>query len=644
MEVSANVTTAAATLTNNSNNIFNHADVPINITNDSSNSSSLNQLQSSSPWNISVTLFHDIVPGPGSSFPQIADTFQGLNVTEILSHPFLFSAYSDELGWEPWIIDRDTETTYLLGDLNPGPGNSTYDRLPSREQDYGKTSRAVRMQVVWLNNGNAYFVADTPDYGTELWMTDGTSNNTKLFLDLFPGTNSSSPHGLLGQGGDYFLFTAQADDPTKGRQLYRSDGTVNGTFVLKEIAQDVAIENMYARLPKKNLLLFLARYETIPGNSSTDVMWQLWATDGTTTGTFSLHEPNQPNIPQHRLTSIWPFNDDEIYFEAANTTIGTDGEIEYNLDTYGLWKTDGTIDGTLFVTKPSPRRISFQMVQNDTMRLFETHDDFRTSELWVTDGSAAGTTQLIGQSDNLDILSIGPKLKDENSLIFWAENEESLLQLWKSDGTKDGTVVVHNNTGKNVGLRGLIRFPEANVVMWAVMGRGRGGERALWMTDGTTYGTAKVYDFDEEDDGVNSFGPYFRSYPLNEKSVLVKAYTNEHGFEWYKVELHNLLVADQINDDGESSGGGGANETLVPISSNDALGAGNISDSNTSGNSSTPAQMQTSSDNTTEESISKPPISNGTIPAEEVVLPTSSVLPLRIIFYIWATTVVLISS
>ena len=39
--------------------------------------------------------------------------------------------------------------------------------------------------------GITYFVANSPNYGRELWKTDGTSSGTVLVRDIRPGSGSS---------------------------------------------------------------------------------------------------------------------------------------------------------------------------------------------------------------------------------------------------------------------------------------------------------------------------------------------------------------------------------------------------------------------------------------------------------------------
>jgi ELWxxDGT repeat protein len=67
------------------------------------------------------------------------------------------------------------------------------------------------------------------DTGSELWMSDGTPEGTRLYCDCFPGPASSSPV-LLASRESRFVFVA--DHAQYGRVLWESDGSDEGTHVL----------------------------------------------------------------------------------------------------------------------------------------------------------------------------------------------------------------------------------------------------------------------------------------------------------------------------------------------------------------------------------------------------------------------------
>jgi ELWxxDGT repeat protein len=82
----------------------------------------------------------------------------------------------------------------------------------------------------------AFYMASTatfgnPPRGLELWRTDGTRDGT-AFIDLNPGVNGSQSDGTLMVAGDWIVF---AGETAQGKGLFRTDGTVGGTTRLVEI-------------------------------------------------------------------------------------------------------------------------------------------------------------------------------------------------------------------------------------------------------------------------------------------------------------------------------------------------------------------------------------------------------------------------
>ena len=82
-------------------------------------------------------------------------------------------------------------------------------------------------------NGTLYFQAYEPATGYELWKSDGTLAGTELVKNINPGIQSESQIGNLTDVNGTLFF--RANDSTNGTELWKSDGTAAGTVMVKDI-------------------------------------------------------------------------------------------------------------------------------------------------------------------------------------------------------------------------------------------------------------------------------------------------------------------------------------------------------------------------------------------------------------------------
>src|SRR5262249_8854048 len=82
--------------------------------------------------------------------------------------------------------------------------------------------------------GTLFFAANDGTNSLELWKSNGTADGTVLVKDINPGggNNGSLPNHLTAVGGTLY-FTAFV--PATGIELWKSDGTEAGTVLVKDI-------------------------------------------------------------------------------------------------------------------------------------------------------------------------------------------------------------------------------------------------------------------------------------------------------------------------------------------------------------------------------------------------------------------------
>src|SRR5436190_10071270 len=98
-----------------------------------------------------------------------------------------------------------------------------------------------------------YFRANDGIHGTELWRSDGTAEGTALVADITGNSANADPASLVNVSGTLF-FTAA--DAAHGRELWKSDGTAGGTVLVADIAPGAASSNPTNLVALSNLLFF----------------------------------------------------------------------------------------------------------------------------------------------------------------------------------------------------------------------------------------------------------------------------------------------------------------------------------------------------------------------------------------------------
>ena len=127
------------------------------------------------------------------------------------------------------------------------------------------------------------FVSNDYTHGNELWRTDGTSNGTVLVKDIYCGLTSSGIDSLAVLGS-YVYFGAAGygcSDDWTGDELWRSDGTSNGTTEVTNFGNGYGTGIYPSMMFSYNDTLFFRSETGTTGQ-------ELWTSDGTSTGT-SLH-------------------------------------------------------------------------------------------------------------------------------------------------------------------------------------------------------------------------------------------------------------------------------------------------------------------------------------------------------------------
>ncbi|WP_167546952.1 ELWxxDGT repeat protein [Stieleria maiorica] len=281
----------------------------------------------------------------------------------------------------------------------------------------------------------AYFVADDGRSGSELWKSDGTAEGTRMVVDLLPGPDGSLPEELTVLGSELF-FTAL--DEFGETDLWKTDGTTAGTTLVFDA--DVN-EAYYLRdLTASGQKLFFTAYQYQTG-------YELWVHDNVTGGTMLVKDINPDQSIIDRPQELTDVNG-TLFFTSY----------ENGYENRELWKSDGTAAGTVMVKdlaidtsdplNPDPSISSYptSLTNIDGVLFFVAEDPESGVELFRSDGTSGGTVQVADLNPN------GSSYPDDltafdGHVFFSADDGVTGRQLFKSHLTSGDTMMVANTAG-----------------------------------------------------------------------------------------------------------------------------------------------------------------------------------------------------
>jgi ELWxxDGT repeat protein len=435
----------------------------------------------------------------------------------VLDGAMYFGAFDDPAhGLQLWRTDGTASGTTKVQDINPeGFGTSSY-----------RGNTGSNIDDVEAINGRLFFSANDGPDGSQLWTSLGTASTTRMLTRIVNGTRSSFPiEGFI--PGDGFTFF-QADDGLHGSELWRTDGTPAGTSMIKDIRPGFFTSNPHDLTAFDGKVIFTA-------NDGQDGQ-EVWISDGTAAGTFMLKDIN-PGPGSSVYAGATPFTEvNGVMYFAAN-------DVQHGLE---LWRTDGTTSGTFLVKDIEPftrtaggRTFAYGSNPSDLTAFsgklyFQATDRVNGSQLWVSDGTAAGTQRVTDINPGF-YAGINPQSLTvfHGHLFFGAGDGAGGSALWETDGTTAGTVLLKaiNATG------GGSTYPAALTVvgnkLFFVADDGTHG-RELWATDGTSAGTAMVADVNPSGDAIRS-SYYLRPMLADVGGVLLFAAADgTHGQELWR--------------------------------------------------------------------------------------------------------------
>ncbi|MDY7226774.1 ELWxxDGT repeat protein [Hyalangium rubrum] len=216
---------------------------------------------------------------------------------------------------------------------------------------------------------------------------------------------------------------------------------------------------------------------------------ELWMSDGTETGTLAVKTFAPHLSPFGTWNSVGELTvaGDRLFFQVGDATHGRE-----------LWASDGTSAGTLRVKDISPGAedsfLSGFTATGSTLLFFRyipaTQTEAERNELWRSDGTEAGTVLVRDLGPEFSVSSMRALVG--NTLFFVGSDNAHGSELWKSDGTEAGTVRVRDiQPGPDSAYPYELRAVGQHVFFTA---EDASHGRELWKSDGTEAGTVLVED------------------------------------------------------------------------------------------------------------------------------------------------------
>ncbi|MCW1916326.1 hypothetical protein OJ996_22245 [Luteolibacter sp. GHJ8] len=400
------------------------------------------------------------------------------------------------------LVAQDAPQPQLLADLN-------------RDVYYA----ATQMEWVLPVPGGVVFPRSTLAEGQELWFSDGTPQGSKLLKVITPGAIGSKLENGVQTGSRVSFTTGTGSAQTK---LWFTDGTEAGT-VLALDAAGLQVDGGPGRIRIIGAVEGGVLFRLHPPTPSKP--GELWFSDGTTEGT-------------RELAML------EIGFQAGFGTYREKDGLGYFMGGAGmLWRSDGTVDGTIFLvdayTLTGGTLYDFTVTDS---KIFLNVEKDSGNELWVC--SLEGTDAVRVDQESWE--QFGQLAPWGDRIVTQVYTESDTWELWVSDGTAAGTQVLplaagkhrdFSSTGNFTELKGWLYFtavsPEAGTKLWRTNGTAAGtrvvpmpgawspedyrsmfstGDRlyfyaakntvdsVLWSTDGTTKGLRQVYGPNQVED------------------------------------------------------------------------------------------------------------------------------------------------
>lgn len=391
---------------------------------------------------------------------------------------------------------------------------------------------------------------------TFLFFTSVGYSQVQFVKDLEPLDNSSdfgSRSDFISLNGE--IFMPSLGNGNTGQELWKSNGTTEGTVILKDINpgenRGIGFFNSYTNDNGSSNIRTAGMNNSIVFNNELYFVaddgthgYELWKTDGTDIGTKLVFDLS-PGVEGSEVNNLTIYNNKLYFFAKGRNSGANEGLYEINGINQGatkiksfnksiiggidlivfknsmyfsydwyLWKSDGTTNGTIQITngdQNAPLAPQSLFAAGDVMYFTGHSGTTLRRELWKSDGTEQGTTLVKIINQNTGFSLIERFILFNNEVYFRANDGVNGFELWKTNGTENGTVLLKDiNPGTLTGIYGLDYAVVYNDELYFSAKSSEGDQ--LWKTDGSEQGTIVAVNHRVSDIVVFNNKMFFNGY------------------------------------------------------------------------------------------------------------------------------------
>ena len=482
----------------------------------------------------SAELLVDVAEGPEGSFPEEMAVFgdaihfainpSDASISPNTPDPSYWRLQNGnanklaDLSIDPSFNDRANDECAVVKEQFPSAIGSQLRRGLSFDDrvyfihDYGMTCPGVYIEAA------------------DVWISDGTAGGTSLLTrraKIRETGDGDVEFNLTEFQGDVF-YTAGSSNSNSGRspRILRHDGDT-------QTVTDGAL--WAARLGNDRLLTPDWRDPDVAGFDGLggfyDAGFSILDASGQWTSSDADVYVGYPQIGGPGLFSeefIVHAEGENVVFFTGYFRQTTQLGIAQPAEQPGIWRTDGTSEGTELVFEAQP------WSDSNRPRISTVGDNAFIAQrqpnamYFVSD---AETSQLQGVEPNVEITPVA-----FDGSLYFANDTELGTQLWKSDGTQDGTVMVSEQHPFEI-----VVFDDR--IFFTTEEAEYGHE--IWSTDGTPEGTALAVDINPGTASSNAM-----HLVATDAALYLSADDGVHGQELWMISSSADALQGDINGDG----------------------------------------------------------------------------------------------